>query len=315
MNTLNNLHSRKTLVQGLLVVAMLSAAHATVRAQNTFNIDFNANIGILANDGNANSMMNAKWNTQLALLMDFNSVALRIHNDATSTENITQFALTIGDERFNFANFTQTGDLLLGGDVVMSSAAAVNNNPHLMSMDGISASVTTNDVNPVSVAAGDDGADRLVVDFGNGGIAPGYSALFEVRFEFDDSIALADRPTNEPLLGIANSPIVPLFPSYQRILFDTDGASPSFYSDIVDLVDSSDNGQATVTYSSGLSSAAQALQDVVGLASNAVVDPRHPAPAFITPSLNGSQIPEPAGITLVLLSLTGVLAAGRRRLR
>ncbi len=296
---------RSIILRGLLVVTMLAVGHTVSRAQDTFSIDFNANIGILANNGSANSMMNAGWNTQFSLLMDFNSVALRVHNDETSTENITEFALTIGDDRFNFANFTQNSELLLGADVVMSSAAAATANPHIMDMSGISSSVTT--ILSQSVAAGADNADRLVVNFGSGGIAPGYSALFEVRFEYDDSIPLADRPTYEPLLGISNSPIVPMFPSFQRILFDTDGASPSFYSDPVDLVDLSDNAAATVTYSSGVVSAPEFLPDTVGLATTGIVDPRHPSPEFITPSITGQAIPDPTTTALVLIGCLGIV--------
>lgn len=299
------------------IVTVLLISSSIVQAQSSlgmFHVDFNANPGILASGGSSEAFRSAGWNSQTSLTMDFNSVALRIYNDASSTTNLTEFALTIGDVRFNFANFMQTNDLLLPPDATCIAAGAVAGNDHIIPLDYVTAMATTLGPNPMTVAAGDDAADRVVINFGNGGIAPGYSALFELRFEFDDSIPIANRPTSEPLLGINNSIFPQHFPSYQRILFDSDTPNPTFYSDLIDLVDSSDNAMLSATFANGEQSAPQALPDQIGFALSSFVDPSHPRPNFITPSASGiaGMIPEPMSC---LLFLTGALGLSTRRYR
>ena len=134
---------------------------------------------------------------------------------------------------------------------------------------------------------------------------PGYSALFELRFEYDDTIPVANRPMSEPLLGINNSMFPQHFPSYQRILFDTDAPNPPFFSDLIDLVDLSDNAAVTVTFANGEQSGPQSLSDQFGVAPTSFVDPSHPMPHFITPQASGRIIPEPATLVLFLAGLTG----------
>jgi len=305
-----------TVLQATLVVAVLMGCGSVVRAQGSvgiFNIDFNANPGILATDGSATAFMSAGWNTQSALTVDFNSVALRVFNDANSTTNLTQLALTIGDVRFNFANFFQTNNLLLPPNNTYIAAGAVATNDLIIPLDNVSAIATTIGPNPSQVAAGADNADRVVIDFGNGGIKPGYSALFELRFEYDDAIPMENRPTSEPLLGINNSMFPQHFPSYQRILFDTNAPNLPFFSDLIDLVDLSDNAAVTVTFANGEQSVPQSLPDQFSVALTSFVDPSHPMPYFITPQASGSIgiIPEPATLVLFLAGLTG-LASLRR---
>ena len=302
-------------LRGLLVAAILSVGTTVARAQNAFTVDLNANAGILA--GGPNAGMNAVRNTQLALLMDFNSVALRVSNDASSTSNLTQFALSIGDERFNFANFPDVNDLIMPGESIYGVTSVVNSNPMIIPSTGISALTTTNTATPQQVVAGDDNANRIVVDFGNGGIEPGYSAIFEVRFEFDDSIPIEDRPRSEPVLGIGNSSFPQYYPSYHRILFDIDGLNPTSFSDGVDLVDLSDNGAATISFGDGTQAGPMSLADRVdvGPAFARDVDARHPAPPFITQPLSGVVgIPEPTTLALLLMGLARI-ATRRRRFR
>ena len=314
VGTTTTMHNQKTpmrLLAGLLLLVALPLS-SSVQAQNTFQIDFNANAGILANGGSASSVMNAVWNTQLALLMDFNSVALRVFNDSGSTENLTQLALTIGDDRFNFANFSENNSLVMRSDENFATASAVANDPQILTINDLTAFATTGGANPSQVAAGSDDADRIVIDFGNGGIEPGYSAVFELRFEFDDSVAVADRPTSEPLLGVSNSVFPQNFPSYQRILFDTDAPNPPFFADPIDLSDSSDNASVTASFSNGEQSPTVFVSDQIGVAPTSVVDPRHPAPNFITPQVNGNVIPEPASLALLMIGISGVASLRRR---
>ncbi|MCG8450154.1 MAG: PEP-CTERM sorting domain-containing protein [Pirellulales bacterium] len=294
-----------------IFVTLSSAATAQV---SNFSVQFNANAGILATDPNTaamtNAMMGAQWNLPSTLLMDFNSAALRVFNDASSTGNITQLALTIGDDRFNFANFFQTSSLLLPAENDPIAAAVVMQDNSFLPFSSMSAIATTEGPNPMQVAAGDDNADRIVINFGNGGIAPGNSALFEVRFEFDDSIAIQNRPMNEPLLGISGSIFPQHYPSFQRILFDTNAPNPPFFSDPIDLMNLSDNAMVTATFDNNLQPSPIMIPDRNDLRTT-IANFDHPQPEFQTTTVT---IPEPASVVIFLAGLIGWAPIRRRRM-
>lgn len=296
-----------------LVATIMVTLSAISQAQvSRYTLGVNANSGILATDPGSPEMgaalMAADWNLPSTLLMDFNSAAIKITNDPTSTGNITQIIMTIGDDRFNFADFMQTNSLLLPAENNHYAAKVIADDPTYFAYADMSASVTALDSTPTT--SGADDADRIVINFGNGGISPGYSALFEVRFDYDDVIDVDDRPRNEPLLGISNSMFPQYYASYQRILYDTNAPNPPFFDDPIDFVDLSDNAQISIIFDNDAQPEPFYLSDRDDLRTT-IANFDHPQPEFQTSTFTGG-VPEPTSLALLACGIAGI-AAGRRR--
>jgi hypothetical protein len=124
------------------------------------------------------------WDTSSQREDERNMPYLQLTNDATSTAPITQLHLTIGDTRFNFAPVEGGQYALLGstpGHTLTSSTLG-------------------------------DLGNELVVNIGNGGLAPGEKIRFKINLNVDPSFEGA----YSGLFGTSD-------PDYRTILFDMNG--------------------------------------------------------------------------------------------
>jgi len=119
-------------------------------------------------------------------MVERNSPFVELVNDAASTSPITEFHLTIGDNRFNFAPVVGT-DLVELGRTTPGFALT---------------SSTTN--------SGDD----LVVNIGGGGLQPGQALKFKIKLGIDPSFAAAYKSAFGSSL-----------PDYRTVLFDMNGVN------------------------------------------------------------------------------------------
>ncbi len=117
-------------------------------------------------------------------MVERNSPFVELVNDATSTSPITEFHLTIGDNRFNFAPVT-------GSDLVQLGRTTPGYT--------LTSSTTT-------------GGDDVVVNIGGGGLQPGKSLKFKIKLGIDPSFAAAYAASFGSSL-----------PDYRTVLFDMNG--------------------------------------------------------------------------------------------
>jgi len=127
-------------------------------------------------------------------------------NDS-ATASITQFKMTIGDDQFHFANALMGMYAKLGKDT-----------------PGFSLSSTV-----------ENGGDTLLVNFLNGGVAPGKTVNFQIDLDVD--------------AAFANSFFI--HPDYRTVLFDMNGDNYYENAGIVNDPDSDDNSKVSITFSMG----------------------------------------------------------------
>jgi PEP-CTERM motif len=125
-------------------------------------------------------------------------------NDS-NTASITQFKMTIGDDQFHFANQLMGMYAKLGKDTPGFS---------------LSSSV-------------EDGGDTLLVNFLNGGIAPGKTVNFQIDIDVDAEFA-----------GVFFQ-----HPDYRTVLFDMNGDNYYESASIVNDPSSDDNSKVSLTFS------------------------------------------------------------------
>jgi len=119
-------------------------------------------------------------------MVERNSPFVELVNDATSTSPITEFHLTIGDNRFNFTPVVGT-DLVQLGRTTPGFA--------------LTSSTTT-------------GGDDLVVNIGGGGLLPGQALKFKIKLGIDPSFDAAYKSSFGSSL-----------PDYRTVLFDMNGVN------------------------------------------------------------------------------------------
>ena len=117
-------------------------------------------------------------------MIERNSPFIELVNDIGSTSNITEFHLTIGDNRFNFAAVDGTSPVKLG-----------------RTTPGFSLTGSTT-----------DSGDALVVNIGGTGLKPGQSLKFKIKLGIDASFA------SEYANKFGSS-----VPDYRTVLFDMNG--------------------------------------------------------------------------------------------
>lgn len=129
----------------------------------------------------------------------------------SGTAAITQFKMTIGDEQFHFGNTFFDAFAKLGKDT-----------------PGFSLSSTT-----------EDDGDTLVVNFLNGGVAPGQTVNFLFDIDVDSEFANSFYK----------------YPDYRTVLFDMNGDNYYQNAGIVNDPSSGDNSKVSITFSqTGMSS-------------------------------------------------------------
>ena len=90
---------------GMLGLAVLSLATvgAAARAQDAFTVNISEKEMMLDHPGDMMWTKYLMWDLGYQRMMNRNAPFIELQNSATSTSPITEFHLTIGDSRFNFA--------------------------------------------------------------------------------------------------------------------------------------------------------------------------------------------------------------------
>ena len=195
----------------------------------------------------------------------------------SATASITQFKMSIGDEQFNFSNSYFGAYAKLGKDT-----------------PGFSLSSST-----------EDNGNVLVVNFLNGGVAPGKTVNFLFDIDPDAGLGLY------------------AYPDYRTVLFDMNGDNYFQGAGIVNDPSSADNANVWITFSqTGMPSV---TTSPVAFADPNVLDgsarfvngqtarygESDPVRAF--PLQGGAVIPEPSSVVLCLFGMAATFAPRRRR--
>ncbi|HEX5471520.1 MAG TPA: PEP-CTERM sorting domain-containing protein [Lacipirellulaceae bacterium] len=219
------------------------------------------------------------WDIGYQRMVDRNSPYLELTNASTSTEPITQFHITIGDNRFNFAP-------VAGSDLVMIGSTSPATPP-----------LTASTVGGLG--------DELVVDLGNGGLAPGETVRFKVKLGIDPSFA----STYAASFGSS-------LPDYRTVLFDMNGVN--VYDDTTDN-STKDNSHAFVIFDTDIQGSTAVFPDETVANSQYFNNNLRPYTAMDMVNLfqlqGVSNVPEPASVGLALLGASGLFAGRRSRRR
>ncbi len=229
------------------------------------------------------AMKSLMWDLPFSRMFARSMPFISLTNESASA-SITEFQMTIGDEQFHFKNELMGMYAKLGKESPTSL--------------GLSSSVL-------------EGGDKLVVNFLNGGLAPGQT----IHFQFDIGVDAE----------FAN--VFFQHPDYRTVLFDMNGDNLYNVAGIDNDLSSDDNSQVTLKFAqSGMPSVSigpVAFDDpfvVDGSASfvNANLARYGQSDPIRTFNLSGSGgvIPEPGSIALAvigLLGLTAPFARSRRR--
>jgi hypothetical protein len=183
------LKTRRTAIWSAALMALAMAASLTsqVSAQDSWTASISEKELMLAHP---NDPMWAKWlmwDIGFQRMVDRNMPYLEVMNAATSTDPITQFHLTIGDNRFNFAPVAGT-DLIALGSTTPGFALTAS------TVGGL--------------------GDELVVNIGGGGLLPGQAVRFKIKLGIDPSFAA----TYAASFGSS-------LPDYRTVLFDMNGVN------------------------------------------------------------------------------------------
>jgi hypothetical protein len=260
-------------------LALAAALASQSKAQDAYTLRLSEKEGELANGSDPMWSKWLMWDIGYQRMVERNSPYLEITNASTSTAPITEFHITIGDNRFNFAP-------VVGSDLVALGS-------------------TTPGVALTSSTVGGLG-DELVVNIGGGGLAPGQMVRFKVKLGIDASFA-ADY---------ANS-FGSSLPDYRTVLFDMNGINV-YGSDGKPDPDDNSHAHVVfgTNIQSSTSVFPDAVVPIGQYYNNNIRSYSATDPVNLF-QLNGAAVvPEPASIGLVLLGIAGfsmnIRSRGRR---
>lgn len=271
---------------GVAVVALFALAFAAspgVAQTGSFTLKISEKEMNLAHPNDMMWQKYIMWDLGYQRMVDRNMPYLELTNDPTSTAPISQFNLTIGDTRFHFDNSFMGNYVMLGS-----------------STPGFNLSSSTL-----------DGGNQLVVNIGNGGLAPGDVLRFKIDLGVD--APYLDEPFN----------FFP-HPDYRTVLFDMNGVN--VYDGNLVNKSTADNANAWVVFSptSGPSFESDKFvfedEDVVVGAQFFNNNYRRygemdPVYAFQLGGPTEGVIPEPSSLMLALVSLVGAASLSTRQRR
>lgn len=283
MNRIHFHSTRRGLLTAAFTVAALAAALASRSAQAVItDTDWSLKISerelAFRPATDAMAMKTLMWDLPANRRTARSLPTICLTNES-ATASITQFKMSIGDEQFNFGNSYFGTYAKLGKDT-----------------PGFSLSSST-----------EDDGNILVVNFLNGGIAPGKTVNFLFDIDPDAGLGLY------------------AYPDYRTVLFDMNGDNYFQGAGIVNDPSSEDNANVWITFSqSGMSPVTTAP---VAFADPNVLDgsarfvngqtarygESDPVRAF--PLIGGAVIPEPTSAVLCLFGLAAGCYGRRRRCR
>src|SRR5690242_1855666 len=103
-----------SLFSACLTLLVFAFANAKVSAQDSWSLRISEKEGELEHTGDPMWSKWLMWDIGAQRMIDRNMPYIEIMNAATSTDPITQFHLTIGDNRFNFAPVTGSNVAIVG---------------------------------------------------------------------------------------------------------------------------------------------------------------------------------------------------------
>ena len=227
MNTLGTRRNATALAPALFAMLLAMLAPPAAQAQNSWTVSISEKELKLENPVDMMWDKWLMWDIGYQRMMCRNAPYIELLNEATSTSPITEFHLTIGDNRFDFGPVEGTDLVLLG-----STTPGFN--------------LTANKVNGVVNTNGNMG-DELVVNIGNGGLLPGQMVRFKIKLDVDPAFAAQYAASFGASL-----------PDFRTVLFDMNGLN--VYDGVVNT-SSADNAQAFVKFNPGGQSSTAVFND------------------------------------------------------
>jgi hypothetical protein len=268
---------RTALTLFCLSSALVASAGMKAHAQNSWQLKISEKELKLAHPNDPMWDKWLMWDIGFQRMLDRNMPYLELMNAATSTSKITEFHITIGDNRFNFGPVEGTNLVMLG-----STTPGVN----------LSASTINS-------------GNELVVNVGNGGLLPGQLVRFKINLDVDPAYAA----TYQAAFGDSQ-------PDFRTVLFDMNGKN-IYDGGTVNKSTADNSQAFVIFTPGGKSSVATfADEDVAaGDIFNNNLREYKAMDAVLIFQLNGEIIPEPASMGLVLIGLSAGLFARRRSRR
>lgn len=227
------------------------------------------------------AMKSLMWDLPFSRMFARNLPFICLTNESAAA-SITEFKMTIGDEQFHFANSLMGMFAKLGKET-----------PGF----GISSSVA-------------DGGNTLVVNFLNGGLAPGKTVDFQFDIDVDAAFASSFY----------------MHPDYRTVLFDMNGDNLYKNAGIVHEVSSTDNAKVSLKFEmAGMPSVnvgpvsfddPSVNDGSAGFVNNQLARYGQNDPIRSFALHGGGVVPEPGSSALALVGLAGLtwpLARSRRR--
>lgn len=274
--------SRGTYGSASVVVAcLLALAFSTITAPTAKALD-SWTVSLTEKELKLKNPTDAAWESWFEgdvgyqRMIERNQPFIELANDAASSNPITEFHLTIGDNRFNF------------GAVEGSTLAKLGR--------------TTPGFDLTSSTVGGLG-DELVVTIGNGGLLPGQHLRFKINLDVDPAYAA----TYAANFGSSH-------PDFRTVLFDMNGVN--VYDGTTDDSDADNAAAFVIFNPGGKSSTTMFEDEEVTVSQyynnhvrGGCCCTKDPVLIF---EIGGGQIPEPASIGLVMLGLSAGLLVRRR---
>jgi len=272
IRTLRNTPLAAALLLAFMAIAMCAAPARAVITDTDWSLKISEREKAFRPATDVMAMKALMWDMPFSRMAARNVPFLCLTNES-ETASISQFKMTIGDEQFNFGNSIFGSYARLGKDTPgLSIASSIQ-----------------------------DGGNTLIVDFLNGGLAPGATINFQIDLDVDAAFAGAFYK----------------HPDYRTVLFDMNG--DNYYEDagILHDPDSSDNARITLTFAmSGMPSVSTGptpfsdypVVDGSARYVNANIaryGDSDPIRDFILGG--GARVPEPASVGLALFGLVALL--------
>lgn len=267
---------RRTAVSfiAMAALAMLVSLASAAVAEDTYSLRLSEKEGQLAHTGDAMWMKWLMWDVGFQRMVARNSPYLELTNESTSTKNITEFHITIGDNRFNFAD--------AGGSLAMLGSTTPGFTLSSSTLNGA--------------------GDELIVNVGNGGLKPGESVRFKVKLGIDASFAAQYAASFGQSL-----------PDYRTVFFDMNGVNVY---DGTTKSSAADNSKAYVVFDPNFKSGTSTFPDEA-VAVSQFFNSNLRAYTELDPvnlfQLDGTPIPEPTSVGLMMLGLAGFFLRSRSR--